>query len=203
MEEAKERQVGTARRKKNRRERNNNSNRFSYFNFRNILFHELCWILFISEYVFFRSMDKKKAKIRVRLVKKKKKKYVEVRRVLLRKPRRPVMDNKFVLVYPLQLWQYVVFFSIFSDISERNNDYSDNLGFKRRRVGEGEVKFFVLEVPDNKYAMLIYLYIYISMVTYLTCLTNILKNFQESDLKICPTLVLGTYAMCVFALLVK
>ncbi len=36
-----------------------------------------------------------------------------------------------------------------------------------------------------------------------TCLTNILKIFQESDLKICPTLVLGTYAMYVFALRVK
>ncbi len=34
-------------------------------------------------------------------------------------------------------------------------------------------------------------------------LPNILKIFQESDLKICPTLVLGTYAMCVFALRVK
>ncbi len=30
-----------------------------------------------------------------------------------------------------------------------------------------------------------------------TCLTNILKIFQESDLKICPILVSGTYAMCV------
>ncbi len=43
----------------------------------------------------------------------------------------------------------------------------------------------------------------ISMVTCPTCLTNISKIFQESDLKICPTLVSGTYAMCVFALLVK
>ncbi len=44
---------------------------------------------------------------------------------------------------------------------------------------------------------------YMSMVTCSTCLTNILKIFQESDLTICPTLVSGTYAMCVFALLVK
>ncbi len=44
---------------------------------------------------------------------------------------------------------------------------------------------------------------YISMATCPTCLTNILKIFQESDLKICATLVSGTYAMCAFALLVK
>ncbi len=43
----------------------------------------------------------------------------------------------------------------------------------------------------------------ISMVTCPTCLTNILKIFQESDLKICSTLVSGTYAMCIFALLVN
>ncbi len=42
-----------------------------------------------------------------------------------------------------------------------------------------------------------------SMVTCPTCLTNILKIFQESNLKICPTLVSGTHAMCVFTLLVK
>ncbi len=35
----------------------------------------------------------------------------------------------------------------------------------------------------------------ISMVTCPSCLTNILKIFQESDLKICPTLVSGTYAI--------
>ncbi len=44
---------------------------------------------------------------------------------------------------------------ILSDISERNNDYSDTLDF-RRRVGEVEVvTFFVLEVPDYKSVMLI------------------------------------------------
>ncbi len=52
---------------------------------------------------------------------------------------------------------------IFSDISERNNDYSDPLDF-RRGWGVGEVRvvtFFVLEVPDYESGMLIYIYIYI------------------------------------------
>ncbi len=44
-----------------------------------------------------------------------------------------------------------------SNISERNNDYSDNLDFRRGEVGV--VTFFVLEVSDYKSAML-YLYIY-------------------------------------------
>ncbi len=45
----------------------------------------------------------------------------------------------------------------FSDISERNNDYSDTLDFKREWVGEvAVVTFFVLEVPDFKSAMLIW-----------------------------------------------
>ncbi len=43
---------------------------------------------------------------------------------------------------------------LFSDISERNNDYSDTLDFRRR--GGGGVMFFVLEVPDNESVMLIY-----------------------------------------------
>ncbi len=44
----------------------------------------------------------------------------------------------------------------FSDISERNNDYSDTLDFRRGRVGEvGVVTFFVLEVSDYKSATLI------------------------------------------------
>ncbi len=47
---------------------------------------------------------------------------------------------------------------IFSDISERNNDYSDTLDFRRGWVGV--VTFFVLEVPDYASAMLIYFYIY-------------------------------------------
>ncbi len=46
-------------------------------------------------------------------------------------------------------------FSIFSDISERNNDYSDTLYFRRGEVGV--VTFFVLEVPDYEAAMLIYI----------------------------------------------
>ncbi len=50
---------------------------------------------------------------------------------------------------------------IFSDISERNNDYSDTLDFRRGWVGEvGLVTFFVLKVPDYESAMLIYFYIY-------------------------------------------
>ncbi len=51
----------------------------------------------------------------------------------------------------------------FSDISERNNDYSDTLNFRRGEVGV--VTFFVLKVlkvPDYESTMLIYfLYIYI------------------------------------------
>ncbi len=43
----------------------------------------------------------------------------------------------------------------FSDILERNNDYSDTLDFRRGSVGVFAV--FVLEVPDYKFAMLIYL----------------------------------------------
>ncbi len=45
--------------------------------------------------------------------------------------------------------------SFFSGISERNNDYSDILDFGRERVRV--VTFFVLEVPDYKSAMLMYL----------------------------------------------
>ncbi len=50
--------------------------------------------------------------------------------------------------------------TIISDILERNNDYSDNLDFRRRWVEEvGVVIFSVLEVSDyNKSAMLIYYY---------------------------------------------
>ncbi len=47
---------------------------------------------------------------------------------------------------------------IFSYISERNNDYSDTLDFRRGWVGEvGVVTCFVLKVPDYESAMLIYL----------------------------------------------
>ncbi len=46
----------------------------------------------------------------------------------------------------------------FSDILERNNDYSGALDFRRGRVEV--VTFFVLEVPDYESAMLIYFYIY-------------------------------------------
>ncbi len=49
--------------------------------------------------------------------------------------------------------------SLFSDISERNNDYSDTLDSRRGEVGV--VTFFVLKVPDYESAMLIYFYIYI------------------------------------------
>ncbi len=45
---------------------------------------------------------------------------------------------------------------LFSDISERNNDYSDTLNFRGGRVGV--VTFFVLKVPDYESALLIYLY---------------------------------------------
>ncbi len=45
----------------------------------------------------------------------------------------------------------------FSDISERNNDYSDTLDFIRGPVGEvGVVTFFVSEVTDYESAMLIW-----------------------------------------------
>ncbi len=44
---------------------------------------------------------------------------------------------------------------IFSDILERNNDYSDSLDFGREWVVVAT--FFILEVPDYKSAMLIYL----------------------------------------------
>ncbi len=57
---------------------------------------------------------------------------------------------------------------IFSDISERNNDYSDTLYIRSRWVGDvGVITFFVLKVPDYKSAMLytyifiVYVYIYI------------------------------------------
>ncbi len=57
-----------------------------------------------------------------------------------------------------------------SDISERNNDYSDTLDFRRGWVGElGMVTFLVLKVPDYESAMLIYLYIYIHRVIHLKC----------------------------------
>ncbi len=49
--------------------------------------------------------------------------------------------------------------NFFSDISERNKDYSDTLDFRRGLVGS--VTFFVLEVSDYEATKLIYLYIYI------------------------------------------
>ncbi len=54
---------------------------------------------------------------------------------------------------------------IFSYISERNNDYSDPLDLRRGWVGV--VTFFVLEVLDYKFAILIPLYtIYICIRSY-------------------------------------
>ncbi len=45
---------------------------------------------------------------------------------------------------------------VFSDISERNNDYSDTFEFRRRRVSEAGLNTFsILEVPDHKSALLI------------------------------------------------
>ncbi len=41
------------------------------------------------------------------------------------------------------MFNFIKFF--FSDISERTNDYSDTLAFRRGWVGE--VTFFVLKVP--------------------------------------------------------
>ncbi len=57
--------------------------------------------------------------------------------------------------------------SIFNDILERNNAYSETLDFRRCWVGEvGVVTFFILEVPDvpdYKSAMLLYSYICIRL----------------------------------------
>ncbi len=51
---------------------------------------------------------------------------------------------------------------IISDISERNNDYSDTLDFRRGWLGEmAVVTFFILVVPDYESVMLIYFFIYI------------------------------------------
>ncbi len=75
--------------------------------------------------------------------------------------RTPSFPSPYSLVTVFEYWQFFLFVKlrIFSDISERNNDYSDALDFRRGWVGElGVVTFFVLEVPDNKFAMLIYLY---------------------------------------------
>ncbi len=75
------------------------------------------------------------------------------------------MNSKF------RFWAFNIFFThlsgppIFSDISERNNDYSDTLDFRGGWVGEvGVVTFFLLEVPDYESAMFIYIYIYIHRV---------------------------------------
>ncbi len=55
------------------------------------------------------------------------------------------------------------YFIIFSDISERNDDYSGTIKFGRGSVQEAEVlTFFFLEVPDYKFAMLIYSHICIN-----------------------------------------
>ncbi len=84
----------------------------------------------------------------------------------------------------------------FSDISERNNDYSDTLDFRRGWVGE-DVTFFVSKVPDYKSAMLIYLYIcgrahknqesiqnqHFSLSTKNYCLTFPLSPLQISEQK--------------------
>ncbi len=47
--------------------------------------------------------------------------------------------------------------NFFSDTSKGNNDYSDTLGFKRSWL---VVTFSLLEVPDNKSSMLIYVYLH-------------------------------------------
>ncbi len=61
------------------------------------------------------------------------------------------------LIFPFCYWH-----PFFSGISERNNDYSDTLDFRRWWVGEVRVvTFFVLKIPDYVSAMLIYFYIYI------------------------------------------
>ncbi len=58
------------------------------------------------------------------------------------------------------LWSHKTNSLFFSDNSERNNDYSDTLDFRRGWMGEvGVVTFFVLKVPDYESAMLIYFYI--------------------------------------------
>ncbi len=69
----------------------------------------------------------------------------------------------------------LIFLLLFSDISERNNHYSDTLDFRRGWVGE--VTFFVLEVPDYKSAMLIYLCIYIPIEESTSKVTQ-LQNFH-------------------------
>ncbi len=66
---------------------------------------------------------------------------------------------------------------VFSDILEQNNDYSDAHDFRREWVGKvGVVTFFILEVPDYKFAMLIYLYIFIHMWPDTTKGANFHKN---------------------------
>ncbi len=55
-----------------------------------------------------------------------------------------------------KLWGNI---KVISDISERNNDYSDTLDFRRGWVVV--VTFFIFEVPDYKSTMLIYSYIYV------------------------------------------
>ncbi len=60
---------------------------------------------------------------------------------------------EFVNPKELQVGEMLHFLGIFSDILERNNDYSDTLNWRRGGV-DGHV--FILEVPDHKSAMLIY-----------------------------------------------
>ncbi len=56
-------------------------------------------------------------------------------------------------------YRYFQISYIFSNISEGNNDFSDTLDFRRRWLGKVLlVTFFILEVPDYKSAILIYLY---------------------------------------------
>ncbi len=61
-----------------------------------------------------------------------------------------------LVVHFLRFWFFKA--KIFSDILERNNNYSDTLAFRRGWVGE--VTLFVMEVVDYKSAMLIYLCIH-------------------------------------------
>ncbi len=66
---------------------------------------------------------------------------------------RLAIKNSINISTPAPLEKYL---SFFSDISERNNDYSGTL---RSEEGEGGGHFFVLEVPGYKSVVLIYVYI--------------------------------------------
>ncbi len=96
---------------------------------------------------------------------------IDMRRKLIQKVFS--ISSKFVLIF-LRIFNFFFsnFFSkcyqVFSDVSERNNDYSCILDFRKGWVEKAVVvTFFVFEVPDYKFAMLMYLYfIYIFMHVY-------------------------------------